>query len=167
MSSKTKILILNTGGTFNKIYDELTGKLIVPKNNNAIKMILSKSKISNTKIKGIIYKDSLDINNKDREELKKYIEKSNYDKIIIVHGTDTINKTASYLNKYIKNKKIVLTGAMIPCSIEQTEATSNLMSAFGFLLNSNKNNIYICMHGLIKKYNKITKNKELGIFECQ
>ena len=167
MSSKTKILILNTGGTFNKVYDELTGKLIVPKNNNAIKIILSKSKISDIKIKGMIYKDSLDINNKDKKELKKYIEKSNYDKIIIVHGTDTINKTASYLSKYIKNKRIILTGAMKPFSIEQIEATSNLMSAFGFLLHSNKNNIYICMHGLIKKYNKIKKNKELGIFECQ
>ena len=162
-----EVLVLNTGGTFNKIYDEISGELIVPKNNDAINSILNNAKISNIKVDGLIYKDSLNITNEDRKNLMLYIQKSRFNKIIIIHGTDTMNQTAIYLDKKIKEKKIVLTGAMKPFSIEPIEATSNLMSAFGFLHSCTKNNIYICMHSLIKKHTKIRKNKKLGIFECQ
>ncbi len=164
---KNKILILNTGGTFNKIYDEIKGKLIVPNNDKAINHIIKTSKIRDVKIEGIIYKDSLDITNDDREFLVQYIQKSKYSKIIIIHGTDTMDKTASYTAKYIKDKQIIFTGAMKPFSINPIEATSNLMIAYGFLNLAIKNNIYISMHGLIKKYTKIIKNRDLGLFECQ
>lgn len=167
MKMNKKILILNTGGTFNKIYDEINGKLIVPSHKNSLHYIIKSAKISNVKVDGLIYKDSLDITNKDRKNLMLYIQKSKFKKIIIIHGTDTMNKTALYLDKKIKDKKIVLTGSMKPFSIEPIEATSNLMSAFGFLHSCTKNNIYICMHSLIKKHTKIMKNKKLGIFECR
>ncbi len=162
-----EILIINTGGTFNKVYDEISGELIVSQNNNAINKILQTSKILDIKIFGLIHKDSLEINKDDIKQLVKYIKKSKYDKIIIVHGTDTINKTALCLANNLKNKKIVMTGAMKPFSINPIEATSNLISAVGFLKACQKNNVYICMHGLIKKHTQIIKNKKLGIFECQ
>ena len=153
MNKNQNILILNTGGTFNKVYNELNGELIVPSNNNAINKIVKHTKLSNITIDGLIYKDSLNINNKDRDQLVNHINNSNFNKIIIVHGTDTISITASYLNKKIKNKIIILTGSMMPFSINPIEATGNLMSAYGFINNCKKNNIYICMHGLIKKFN--------------
>ena len=166
MSKNKNILILNIGGTFSKTYGEINGKLIVPIHNNAVQIILEKSKISNCKVDGLIHKDSLDIDQKDRVLLKNQIEKSDYEKIIVIHGTDTMSKTAKYLAKYIKNKTIILTGAMVPFSIDNIEATSNLMLAFGYISSSNKNNIYIAMHGNVKKYNKIKKNRILGVFEC-
>lgn len=165
MNNKKNILILNTGGTFSKVYNELSGELIVPKNNTAINTIVKYSKLSNTTIDGLIYKDSLKINNNDRDKLVEYINDSDFTKIIIIHGTDTISITASYLNKKIKNKKIILTGSMVPFSINQIEATANLMSAYGFIKNCKKNNIFISMHGLIKKHNKIKKNKIIGVFQ--
>jgi L-asparaginase len=55
---------------------------------------------------------------------------------------------------------------MQPYSINPIEATSNLMSAYGFLKANTKNNIFISMHGFIKQYKKIRKNRTLGIFEC-
>ena len=165
MNNKKNILILNTGGTFSKVYNELTGELIVPRDNNAINKIVSCTKLSSIIVDGLIYKDSLEIDNNDREKLATYIINSEFDKIIIVHGTDTIDVTANYLNKKISNKKIVLTGAMLPFSINPTEATANLMSGYGFLLNCKRNNIYISMHGLVKKFNKIKKNKKLGVFQ--
>ncbi len=166
MKSEKEILILNTGGTFNKVYDEIIGSLIVPKNNYAIDNILHISKISNIKVSGLIYKDSLEIGKNDRKKLVKFIKKSKSKKIIIVHGTDTMNQTALFLSRQIKNKQIILTGAMKPFSINSIEATSNLLSAVGFLKANDKNNIYICMHGLIEKHTKIIKNRDLGIFEC-
>jgi len=164
---KKNIMIINTGGTFNKQYNELTGKLDVPESNKEIKKILNKAKISNIKLKGVIYKDSLDITNKDRKKLVNIIKKCGYDKILIVHGTDTISKTASYLNKYIKDKQIVLTGAMKPYSIKKTEAVANLMSGYGYLVGMEKNMVCISMHGFIDRFDKIKKNYKKGVFECQ
>ncbi len=165
MNNLKEILILNTGGTFCKVYNELTGLLEVQSNNNSIESILKISKIYNIKVKGLIYKDSLDITNKDRKKLLDCIKNKYYKKIIIIHGTDTINITAKYLAKNLKQMQIVLTGAMKPFSIEPIEATSNLMSAFGFLQSCNTNNIYISMHGQVKQYKKLKKNKSQGIFE--
>jgi len=159
-------LIVNIGGTFNKIYNPITGNLDIYKDNNIIKDIINKTKLKNIKIDGMIYKDSLDLTKKDRIDLVNYINKSKYNNIIIVHGTDTIDITAKYLNKHIKNKNIVLTGSMIPYSINSIEATANLFLAYGFLLNCEKNDIYIAMHGIVKRFNKIKKNRVKGIFEC-
>lgn len=162
-----KILILNTGGTFSKIYNPITGNLEIPTNNHHIETILDTSKISHTSIHGILYKDSLDMNKKDREAIFRFIEDSSFEHIIIIHGTDTIDKTASYLTKRIQNKSIVLTGAMQPFSIEPIEATANLLSSYGFLQASKKKGVFICMHGLIGSYKKIKKNRSLGIFQWQ
>jgi L-asparaginase len=160
------ILVLNTGGTFNKLYNQITGELFVPKNNNAINNILKQSKISNVDVQGLIYKDSLDITKKDRKDMVNFLQNSPHKKVIIVHGTDTIHKTAKLLDKFIKDKQIILVGSMEPFSINPIEATSNFMQAYGFLLNNKTNNIYISMHGIISKYDKIIKNKKLGIFQC-
>jgi L-asparaginase len=164
---KKIILILNTGGTFNKVYDQSSGKLIVPKDNETIKTIVQSTKINYLKIDGMIFKDSLEITKQDRELLKQYILDTKFEKIVIVHGTDTMNKTAKYLCKHIKNKQIVLTGSMVPFSLNQIEPTSNLTQAITFLQKQSKNNVYIAMHGEILKHNKIYKNKEIGIFECR
>jgi len=163
-----KIQILNTGGTFNKQYNLLNGNLEIYKNNNIIKNILSKIYLSNKlpDIKGIIFKDSLDITNKDREDIVKFIQKSEFKNIIIVHGTDTMDKTAKLLAKNIKNKTVVLVGAMKPFSYDNIEATGNLCMAIGFLKAKPKSNIYISMSGIVKKYDKIQKNYKKGLFEC-
>lgn len=161
-------LILNTGGTFNKTYDPVLGKLIVPSNNKAIKSIIRKTKLKKEEcsLKGLIYKDSLNMTNKDRKKLVETIKKSNSKKIIIVHGTDTMNKTAQYLSKDIQNKQIILTGAMVPFSIDSVEATSNFMASWGFLQSNKINGVYISMHGFVKNYKNIKKNKQAGVFEC-
>jgi len=160
-------LIINTGGTFNKIYNKKSGLLEIKKNNKIIKTIINNLYKSNKKpnIKGIIYKDSLDITNDDRIKLVNIISKSKENNIIIVHGTDTMNETALFLSKKIKNKTIVLLGSMIPYSINKIEASANLSMALGFIKNTNKDSVYICMNGLIKKHNKIKKNYKRVVFE--
>lgn len=165
MTSNKNILILNTGGTFNKVYDQISGKLIIPKNNNTIEKIIKSSKINYLDIQGLLFKDSLEITKQDRKILLTDILKSQYDKIIIIHGTDRMNKTAKYLSKYCKNKIVIFTGSMVPFSVNKIEATSNIMQAIAYMQNKVKNGIYISMHGNIQKHNKIYKNKEKGIFE--
>jgi len=160
-----EILIISTGGTFNKIYNPINGNLDIDDNAKSIKTILKKIKVENYHLKTIINKDSLDITKKDRKNLLNLILKSKFKKIIIIHGTDTINKTASFLDKHIKNKIIVLTGSMIPFSIDPIEATSNFSFACGFLQQEPNNGIFISMHGYVKNYQNILKNRKKGIFE--
>ncbi|PHO09367.1 MULTISPECIES: asparaginase domain-containing protein [Malaciobacter] len=162
-----KLLVINTGGTFNKRYNEQTGTLDVAKDNKAILDILENCARGNLNIdiKGIIFKDSLKIDDKDRKEIINEISK--YDKILIVHGTDTMDETAKYIEKRVKDKLIVLTGAMHPYSIDKIEATSNFMIGLSFLNTNNTNGVYISMHGLVKEHEKLFKNRDLGIFQCQ
>jgi L-asparaginase len=164
MIIQDKILILNIGGTFNKIYNQLNGSLEIKPNNLILEQIINKAKIDFVDIDGLIYKDSLDMDTYDRESLVKYIKHTDYNKIIIIHGTDTIDKTALFLDNNIKNKQIVLVGAMIPYSIDPIEAVANLMCGYGFLLNNMVNNIFISMHGIVKNYKHIIKDRKIGKF---
>jgi len=158
------IEIINTGGTFNKRYNPINGKLEVPCDFFAIKDILKKSLFQkDIKITQIISKDSLEFTKKDRKLLLKTIKKTKSNKIIVIHGTDTMKKSAEFIAKFVKDKIIVFTGAMKPYEIEKVEAVSNLMSAYGFIQNA-QNGVYISMHGIIKNFNNIEKNYQKGVF---
>jgi len=167
MNNNKNIFIINTGGTFNKQYNELNGHLIIKKNNDLVENILKQSKITDVNVEGLIYKDSLEITNDDRKILVNFINKSKFKKILIIHGTDTMDKTALFLDENIKDKQIVITGAMKPFSIHSVEAVSNFMMGYGYLLSNEKNGVVIAMHGMVENYNKIKKNRELGVFERQ
>lgn len=159
-----KILIINTGGTFNKVYNPLNGNLEIEASGKAIKSIAN-AWLSKLKILNIIAKDSLDMTRKDREIILKEIKNAKANNIIVVHGTDTMDKTAKYLDEANLNKKIILTGAMMPYSINPIEATANLSSAYGYLQNVKEKGVFIAMNGAIKDYKKVVKNKEKGYFE--
>ena len=160
---KSKITVLNTGGTFNKRYNPLKGELEVPTDNIALNEIIESCFNIDFEIKNVISKDSLEIDNDDRDYLVKIINESS-ENIIIVHGTDTIDITAKYLSDRIENKKIVLTGAMVPMSIKKVEATLNFAQAIGFLNASIQNGVYISMHGCVTNHAKLLKNRQLGQF---
>jgi len=159
-----KILVINTGGTFNKTYNPLTGKLDIDKEGKALKKI-EKFWLNSLKIINIIGKDSLDMSQEDRAEILKVIKNSSEKRVIIIHGTDTIDKTANYLDKAKLDKKIVLTGAMVPYSINPVEATANFSSAYGYILGINRKGVHISMNGRIKNHKRVIKNKEKGYFE--
>jgi len=159
-----KILIINTGGTFNKVYNPLTGNLDIEPTGEAIKSI-AQAWLTELKVVNIIGKDSLDMTVNDRELIVSTIQKASEKNIIIVHGTDTIDKTANFIEKAKLDKRIVLTGAMVPYSINPVEATSNLSSSYGFLYGLEKKGVFISMNNIIKGYKRVVKNKEKGYFE--
>lgn len=162
--TKSKITVINTGGTFNKRYNPLSGELEVPKDSLALDEIINYCYNIDFEVLNIISKDSLDMNDYDRELIVKTIKDCKNQNIIIVHGTDTMDLTAKYLDEKIKDKTIILTGAMLPISINKVEATLNFSSAIGFLNSDIKNDIYISMHGSVKNYKNLIKNRELGKF---
>lgn len=158
-----KITVLNTGGTFNKRYNPISGELEVPKDGIALEKIVANCHNIEFDIKNIISKDSLEFTNEDREFLYETINIS-CENIIIVHGTDTLDITAKFLDEKNIDKKIVLTGAMVPMSIDKTEAVMNFSQAIGFLNAKVKSGVYISMHGAVASYDILLKNRELGKF---
>lgn len=158
------MLILNSGGTFNKKYNKLSGELEVPYDNYAIEKILQ-SVDNKFDIAGVIYKDSLEMNLNDRKILAKVIMESNEDTFIIVHGTDTMHLSAEFLSEIFDDRKIVLVGAMKPFEIDNVEASLNLGMAIGFAKAVSEYGVYICMSGYIELWNKIEKNTKFGKFE--
>jgi len=162
-----KILIINCGGTFNKRYNPLTGNLEVPSDSNAVDSILKYFYNLDYELINIIHKDSLDMNSHDREEIVEVINSSNYEKILIIHGTDTMDKTAEFLDEHIEKKMVLVTGAMVPYSIDSIEANSNLSMSIGYLLSDFRIGVFISMHGLIGKHDTIFKNRKIGVFQSK
>ncbi len=160
-----KILIINTGGTFNKRYNPLKGELEVPKDGVAVEAILRYCYNTPYELINIVHKDSLEMNEADRELIAKTIQQSSHTKVLIIHGTDTMDVTATFLALHVKEKVITLTGAMVPFSIDGIEATANFMMALGHLSNNDTAGVYIAMHGMVATHSKIYKNRQKGIFE--
>ena len=161
---KDKITVLNTGGTFNKRYNPIKGALDVPTDHIALDKIIPWCHNLEIEIIDVISKDSLEIKDDDRQILVDTIKIQSSDKIIVIHGTDTVDATAKFVKEQIDNKKIVFTGAMIPMSIDEVEATMNFSMALGFLSSDVKNGAYLAMHGIVAESSKLLKNKELGKF---
>ena len=159
-----EILLLSTGGTFNKIYNRINGALEIDKSASALSTIQEKW-LSNYPVDTIIHKDSLDFTPEDREQLKRYILNAPYSKIVVIHGTDTMHLSAEVVAKALSDKTIIFTGAMVPFSIDPIEATANLASAIGFLHATNNASVYIALNGRVAEYSEIKKNREEGYFD--
>ncbi len=156
------ILIINSGGTFNKIYNRVSGNLEIDKNSLALKEIEQKW-LTKLNFINIINKDSLDFLQEDRELLARSIKYSPKNKIVVIHGTDTIDISAKYVDSLKLDKVVVFTGAMVPFSINPIEATANLALALAYAKFAS-NGVYIALNGIIDNYKKVIKDKSKGKF---
>jgi len=158
------ITVLNTGGTFNKRYNPIEGKLEVPSDNIALDKIIKSCHNVTFDIKNIVSKDSLDFTHEDRQTILDEVKNSTSNKIIIIHGTDTVDLTSKFFEGKVEGKKIVFTGAMVPMSIDEVEATMNFSQALGFLNADIKAGIYISMHGVVVEHSRLKKDRSVGQF---
>lgn len=160
-----EILVVNTGGTFNKIYDEISGELVVDTTNRAIWQIVEACRGNHRfVVEGLLFKDSLLMDDNDRELIAKTIKQSSASLVIVVHGTDTMDKTAKCVEALVEGKVVVFTGAMKPFSIDPVEATANFALALGFLNLAPRPGVYIAMHGLVQPHQEIFKDRKAGAF---
>ena len=116
------------------------------------------------KIETLMMVDSLQMTNTERQYILEKCKKEKTDKIIITHGTDTMVKTAEFVAKHIKDKIIILTGAMIPIKFGSSDGLFNLGSALSFAQVLDPG-VYITMNGQYFYWDNVMKNKKLGIFE--
>ena len=166
----TEVIIITTGGTIEKTYDEFDGSL--ENRGTSIKnRILSKLRLpyTNIHVLPLVSKDSLYMDDSDRELICETIklESQKNAPIVVLHGTDTMAVTAKYCFENIKNLSVpvVFTGAMVPMGFEDTDATQNVTEA---LLSARllKPGFYISFHNQIFIVPHVHKNKEKRTFEA-
>jgi len=158
-----QIQIFITGGTFDKEYNELTGNLYF--RDTHLKQMLEQSRSQlDVNIRSLMMIDSLDMTDQDREIILTHCQKSTSDRIVITHGTDTMVETATYLAKQIKDKTIILTGAMIPIVFGSSDGLFNMGAALAYVQTLG-HGVYIAMNGEYFDYDKVRKNRAKGLFE--
>ncbi|UAY50772.1 asparaginase domain-containing protein [Ferruginibacter albus] len=157
------IRIFVTGGTFDKEYNELKGTLFFKDTHLPEMLRLGRSRV-NVHVETLMMIDSLEMKEEHRKLIADYCIRSEEDKIIITHGTDTMTDTAKKLAELVSDKTIVLTGAMIPYKFGSSDGLFNLGSALAFVQTLHKG-VYVAMNGRYFNWDNVRKNKITGEFE--
>jgi L-asparaginase len=157
------VRIFITGGTFDKEYNELTGQLYFDDSHLPEMLDLGRNLV-NVEVRTLMMVDSLEMTDDDRSLIAEHCSKSPESKIIITHGTDTMTETASLIAQKVKDKTIVLTGAMIPYKFGSSDGLFNLGSALAFV-QTLPPGVYVVMNGRYFDAGSVRKNKQTGVFE--
>lgn len=160
-----EILILITGGTFDKEYNYLTGELYFKESH--IPEMLERGRCTlEVTTRTLMMIDSTEMTDNDRDLIVAQCRKSVQKRIVITHGTDTMVLTATRLAAAnIEGKTIVITGAMIPYTFgTSSDGFFNLGSALAFsqIL---PEGIFVVMNGRYYTWDAVQKNKKTGYFE--
>jgi len=158
-----QIRIYVTGGTFDKEYNELNGQLFFKDSHVPEMLRLGRCNIG-FELRTLMMIDSTEMNEIDRQIIHKSCLESSTDRIVITHGTDTMSATARFLGETIKDKTVVLTGAMIPYTFGSSDGLFNLGSAIAFA-QILPPGVYVAMNGRCFNWDNVRKNKKTGVFE--
>jgi len=157
------VRILITGGTFDKEYDEITGKLYFKDTHMREILDLGRSKLE-VKIRTLMLLDSLEMTDHDRDVILDNCRRVSENQIVITHGTDTMTETGKVIANAKLEKTIILTGAMIPYKFGSSDGLFNFGGALAFA-QALPHGVYIAMNGRYFDWNKVEKNKKTGVFE--
>lgn len=157
------IRILITGGTFDKEYNELDGSLFFTQTHLPQVLKLGRSKL-HVNVETVMLIDSLQMTDQHRQVILQRCQKAPEAAIVITHGTDSMPETARYLASHLKDKTVILTGAMIPFTFGSSDGLFNLGSALAFV-QTLPPGVYLAMNGKWFKPDEVRKNRLKGIFE--
>lgn len=158
-----KIKIFATGGTLDKEYNEITEKFHFKESH--LKEMLKVGRVSiRFKVERLMMIDSLEMTDTDRKKILGACQKTKESKILITHGTGTIDQTAKFLQKAHLKKTIVLTGAMIPYRVVGSDALFNLGVALAFVQTLTPG-VYVAMNGRLFVADNVFKNTKIGYFQ--
>jgi L-asparaginase len=159
------IRIFITGGTFDKEYDELAGRLYFRDSHLPEMLKLGRSNLK-VEVRTLMMIDSLEMTDADREIILEQCRNAPEKRIVITHGTDTMVETAQTLAAGIPDKSIVLTGAMVPYKFGSSDGLFNLGSALAFV-QTLPAGVYVAMNGRYFPASSVRKNRQTGTFESE
>ena len=159
-----RIRILVTGGTFDKDYDELTGRLFF-KETHVPEMLRRGRCLLDVTMETVTMIDSLDLDDRGRQQIVARTRDCDETAVVITHGTDTMVETGHALGAAgLAHKTVVLTGAMVPYAFGSSDGLFNLGSAVSFV-QVLPPGVYVAMNGQHFAWDSVRKNRESGCFE--
>jgi L-asparaginase len=158
-----KIRLYVTGGTFDKEYDEINGRLYF-KDTHAREMLRLARSTLEIEMRTLMMIDSTEMTDGDRDTIAKQCAESSDERIVITHGTDTMEVTARYLGQRLTDKTVVLTGALVPYTFGSSDGLFNLGAALAFA-QTLPHGVYVAMNGRCFDWRHVRKNRSTGHFE--
>jgi L-asparaginase len=156
--------LIATGGTFDKHYNELDGTLGFAESH--LPQVIARTRMTiPVALETLPLLDSLDMQDQDRQRVLASCQAAPENAIVIIHGTDTMRETAGVLGAANLGKTIVLTGAMIPYEIANSDALFNLGVACG-VAQTLPAGVYVAMNGKVFTWDNVTKNRAAGVFQA-
>ena len=156
--------IIVTGGTFDKRYDAIKGELTFK--DTHLPAILEQARVTlplAVEIRLLI--DSLQMTDEHRESVLEACGESPERAIVVVHGTDTMVRTAEVVGRARLDKTVVFTGAMIPYSVQGSDAPFNLGFALATAL-AFPAGAYVAMNGRVFSWDNVAKDRTEGQFKA-
>ena len=157
------VRVFVTGGTFDKEYDERTGKLYFEETHIPEMLRLGRCDVE-VDVETLMMVDSLDMTDAQRQRVVDACRACAEKCIVITHGTDTMVETAGAIAGGVTGKTVVLTGAMVPYAFGSSDGLFNLGSALSFV-QALPPGVYIAMNGRSFTWDNVRKNREEGVFE--
>jgi L-asparaginase len=152
------IRIFVTGGTFDKEYNELTGELYFKDTHLKEMLSLGRCRLE-VEVRTLMMVDSLEMTDEDRQMILSQCKRSPEERIVVTHGTDTMEVTARLLGEAIHDKTVVLTGAMIPYKFGSSDGLFNLGSALAFV-QALPHGVYVAMNGRCFRWDSVRRRGE-------
>lgn len=165
MKLASTIGLFITGGTLDKDYNPITGTLDFSQSH--LDQLLKQANLTITvSTQVLMLKDSLEMTTEDRQHILTACLESPYSQLVITHGTDTLTETAQFLHEseLASLKTVVLTGAMRPFQLGQSDASFNVGAALMAVQLAPKG-IYIAINGQLFPATQVFKNRPQGVFE--
>jgi L-asparaginase len=160
-----RIRILVTGGTFDKQYDELTGRLFFRETHVPEMLERGRCRLDVT-VDTVMMVDSLELDDDGRRLIVDRCRRSEERALVVTHGTDTMVETAQAIAAAdLRGRTIVLTGAMVPYAFGSSDGLFNLGSALSFA-QVLPPGVYVAMNGRYFPWDRVRKNRESGTFEA-
>ncbi|MBI5597812.1 MAG: asparaginase [Elusimicrobia bacterium] len=162
--SEHSVLILVTGGTFDKEYDEISGRLFFKQTHLAQMLALGRARLK-VRIRQLMLKDSLFMTGADRAKVAAACRAAREKRIMVTHGTDTMVKTARFVAEALagSDKTVVFTGAMIPYAFGTSDGLFNLGAALAYA-QALPPGSWVAMNGKAFPAFKVRKDRRRGRF---
>lgn len=163
MLKRDPVAVFVTGGTLDKVHDTFSESLILD-GKTRVPDILDQGRTRVSRVKKLMSLDSLDMDDTHRAKILKAVKKAPENRIVITHGTGTMELTARALEGHIGKKTVVLTGAMRPWSLGQSDGNFNLGGAViaARLLPAG---VYGVMNGRVFPASELRKDVKSGRFD--
>jgi len=163
LSNLFTVALISTGGTIEKTYDEHEG--ILANGLPVLETMLCSLQLDGVLIHRVelMNKDSREMTPADHEAIANCVQEQaqSHDGVIVIHGTDTLEITGNRVVELFPDlqKPCILTGAMRPWIMKNTDALQNLVESFA-VVQLLPPGVYVAMQNRVLQFPNVRKDTD-------